>query len=205
MIDLCVVPTGVANLASVTAAFTRLGVTLRRCRDADDARHATAVVLPGVGHFGTAMQALQQDGLVAALQQRLAAGRATLGICLGMQLCCAGSDEAPGVPGLGAVPARLQAFAAGVRSPQMGWNRVIAPAGARLLRSGAVYFANSYRLATAPAGWNVATAEHGGSLVAALERGAVLLCQFHPELSGDFGSQLLGRWLCCAGAEGSPC
>lgn len=205
MIALGVVPTGVANLASVAAAFARLGAPLVRCRSAAEVGDAAALVLPGVGHFGAAMQALQRDGLLAALRQRLAAGRPTLGICLGMQLCCAGSDEAPAALGLGLVPARLCAFAAGVRAPQMGWNRIAAAADARLLRSGAAYFANSYRLAAAPGGWSAATAEHGGSFVAGLERGAVLLCQFHPELSGEFGSALLQRWLDAATAAVTPC
>ncbi len=177
---LTVVPTGVANLASVEAAFARLGVTLQVANDGDDVHAAAAVLLPGVGPFGAA---------------------ATRGSCLGMQLCCTGSDEAPGVPGLGVVGGQVTRFPAGLRVPQMGWNQVVAPPGAAPLATGHAYFANSYRLAQAPAGWQVATAEHGGAFVAALARDAVLLCQFHPELSGAYGAQLLARWLTCAGLE----
>lgn len=201
MNELVVVPTGVANLASVAAAFARLGVALRTAQRADDVAHAAAVLLPGVGNFGAAAAALATGDLAAALRDRLVAGRATLGICLGMQLCCEGSDEAPGVPGLGVVPGRATRFPAGLRVPQMGWNHVQVPGDAELLASGHAYFANSYRLTQAPPGWQVATAQHGGPLVAALARGDVLLCQFHPELSGAYGAHLLARWLVRAGLE----
>ncbi|MCB9885127.1 MAG: imidazole glycerol phosphate synthase subunit HisH [Planctomycetes bacterium] len=201
MNDLTVVPTGVANLASVRAAFARLGCALVAARQPQDVADAAAVLLPGVGHFGEARAALDARGLAAPLRQRLRDGRATLGICLGMQLCCEGSDEAPQTPGLGAVPGRVTRFPSAVRCPQMGWNDVACAGDTTLLEPGHAYFANSFRLCEPPAGWAVATAEHGGTYVAALERGAVLLCQFHPELSAGYGEALLRRWLQRAAAE----
>ena len=68
-----------------------------------------------------------------------------------------------------------------------------------MLSSGAAYFANSYKLDAVPDGWNGAMADHGGEFVAAIERGAVLACQFHPELSGTWGQTLVERWLAAAG------
>ena len=103
--------------------------------------------------------------------------------------------ESPGVGGLGCLDARVAHFPAGVRAPQFGWNAVVAGRDCALLRDGYAYFANSYRLPAAPAGWATATADHGGAFVAAMERGSVLACQFHPELSGSYGAQLLARWL----------
>jgi glutamine amidotransferase len=197
------VPTGVANLASVTAAFARLDCELVPATEATAIATAQRLLLPGVGQFGAACQRLQAAGMMQALRERLERGAPTLAICLGMQLCADGSDEAPQHRGLGVLQGRLQRFPPTVRCPQMGWNAVAAPADTRLLRNGHAYFANSYRLAAAPAGWHAATAEHGGSFVAALERGAVLLCQFHPELSGSYGQELLARWLACAGD--APC
>ena len=198
------VATGVANIASVTAAFARLGQRLAPASDRDVAE-ADALVVPGVGHFAAARAALDAHDLVPALRDRMAAGRPTLGICLGMQLFCAGSDEAPGTTGVAVVPGRLRCFAEGVRCPQMGWNRVVADDGAALLRTGDAYFANSYALrdvaAARAAGFALAVADHGGPFVAALERGPVLLCQFHPELSADYGHELLRRWLRVAGRE----
>ena len=198
------IETGLANTASVAAAFARLGVPVRRGTDPGAVAAASFVVLPGVGSFGAGMAALRRAGLVDVLRARLASGAPTLGICLGMQLMCAGSAEAPGVAGLGAVPGTLGRFGGGVRVPQLGWNAVEAGEGARLVAGGAAYYANSYRLADAPAGWGVAWSRHGGRFVAALERGRVLGCQLHPELSAAWGLGLLRRWLDDRAAAPAP-
>jgi imidazoleglycerol phosphate synthase glutamine amidotransferase subunit HisH len=76
----------------------------------------------------------------------------------------------------------------------MGWNRLEASPGCRLLTSGSYYFANSYRVVEPPAGWHAAVGEYGGPFVGAIERGRVLACQFHPELSGPLGAGVLRRW-----------
>ena len=86
--------------------------------------------------------------------------------------------------------------------PQLGWNRVEAPAESRYVRSGHAYFANSYCLREAPEGWIAPTTTYGVSMIAAIERGAVLGCQFHPELSGAYGERLMSRWL---SLEVTPC
>ncbi len=96
------------------------------------------------------------------------------------------------------VPATATAFRDGLRVPHLGWNRVTAGDGCRLLKDGDAYFANSYKLDEVPAGWAGATSDHGGDFVAALERGSVLACQFHPELSGAWGQALIERWLAAA-------
>ena len=96
--------------------------------------------------------------------------------------------------GLAAIPGRARRFPEAVRVPQFGWNQVEPGPGCRLLEPGYAYFANSYRVLEAP-GCRVATAEHGGRFVAALEQGRVLACQFHPELSGAYGQELIARWL----------
>ncbi len=88
--------------------------------------------------------------------------------------------------------------APGVRVPQLGWNHVAPQAGCSLLREGYAYFANSFRLAAPPAGFAAAISHHGGPFVAAFERGPVLACQFHPELSGAWGIDLLRRWVAAA-------
>lgn len=190
-----VVETGLANTASVAAAFQRLGVPVTLGADPAAVASAPFVVLPGVGSFAAGMASLRRAGLVQAVQERVRRGAPTLGICLGMQLLCEGSQEAPGVAGLGLIEGTLQRFGTGVRVPQLGWNTVEARPGARLLASGAGYYANSYRLDRVPAGWSAAWSTHGGPFVAALERGRVLACQLHPELSGTWGLALLRRWL----------
>jgi glutamine amidotransferase len=196
-----VLRTGTANLASVLAGLRRAGGAPRLCESPDEITVATHVVLPGVGAFAAAMERLRAAACVAPLVARLRAGRPTLCVCLGLQLLCEHSEESPGVPGLGVIPGTATRFPDTVRVPQFGWNRVTADPGCRLLDSGHAYFANSYRLAAAPPDWHVALTDHGGPFVAACERGRVLACQFHPELSGPWGLALLQRWL----TGGAPC
>ena len=194
MAEVVVVPTGTANIASVLAAFRRLGALPRVSEDRAEVAGATHVMLPGVGAFGAAMARLVELGLDAVLRARIAADRPTLAICVGHQLLFESSDESPGVAGVGLVAGPVGRVAGEVRVPQFGWNEVRAGGAARLLESGWAYFANSYR-ATGAAGWQVAEATHGGPFVAAMERGQVIGCQFHPELSGPYGEALLARFL----------
>ncbi len=199
MNEIVLMRTGTANLASVAAAFHRAGRSVRISESADDAADAALVVLPGVGSFGAVSDRLDELGLRTPLGDRIRAGRPTMAVCLGMQLLGEGSEESPGAAGLGVIPATATSFRAGVRRPQLGWNRVTAGAGCSILNDGAAYFANSFKLDSVPAGWSGALTDHGGDFVAAIERGAVLACQFHPELSGAWGQALIERWLATAG------
>ncbi len=195
--DVVVVRTGTANLASVLAGFTRAGATPRVSRDPEILGSAERVVLPGVGSFGAARRELEAHGLVGPLAERTRAGRPLFAICLGLQLLASESEESPGVGGLGVIEAVVRRLPPGVRVPQLGWNRIEPGAGCRTVTAGFAYFANSYALAEVPPGWCGATFDHGGRLVAALERGRVVACQFHPELSGPWGLDLMKRWLGC--------
>jgi imidazole glycerol phosphate synthase glutamine amidotransferase subunit len=138
---------------------------------------------------------LRDLGLSGPLTERIGAGRPTLAICLGLQLLAAASEEDPDVAGLGVLSVTATRFPDTQRVPQLGWNTVVAQPGCRLLTDGSAYFANSYRLESIPGGWHGALSNHGGRFVAAVERGAVLGCQFHPELSGGWGQRLIARWL----------
>lgn len=198
-----VVRTGTANLASVLAAFERLGIRADPVESAAEIDRSQRVVLPGVGSFGAGMARLRDLRLIDALRERVRAGRPTLGICLGLQMLAERSDESPGEIGVGAIAGRVARFGAGVQTPQFGWNRIEADPACRVLRTGSVYYANSYRLGAAPQGWHAAISTHGGAFVGALERGPVVLCQFHPELSGAFGSSLIDRWI--RASEDSAC
>jgi imidazole glycerol phosphate synthase glutamine amidotransferase subunit len=193
--DVAIVRTGIANTASVIAAFERLGIASRLTDDPAEVRSNPRVILPGVGAFGPAMQRLRECGLIEALVDRIREDRPTLAICLGLQLLCESSEESLGERGLGIVPGGVTTFGPGVSVPQIGWNRVNPPVTSRYLTPGFAYFANSYCLAKTMGDWCTSHADHGGPFVAALERGRILACQFHPELSGQWGMDVLGRWV----------
>lgn len=189
-----VIRTGTANTSSVLAAFRRIGAEPVLVDQPTEITTADRVVLPGVGAFAAAMSGLVERGFDEALRERIAADRPTLGICLGLQLLAAGSEESLGVEGLRVIPEHITRLRGEVRIPELGWNRVEAQVGARCLESGHAYFAHSYCLEKEPAGAVAGWTEHGIRFVSAFERGALLACQFHPELSGAYGHALLTRW-----------
>lgn len=191
-----VLDTGVGNLASVCAALARLGAAPVPTSAPERALRADFVVLPGVGTFAAGMAALRRSELDIALRERVAADRPLLAICLGLQLLASASEESPACAGLGVIDAAAERFPAPARVPQLGWNLVTPTSELGALAAPAhFYFANSYRLTTLPSDWAIATADYCGPFVAAAARGAVLACQFHPELSGSTGMSLLQRWL----------
>ncbi|MEN8233638.1 MAG: imidazole glycerol phosphate synthase subunit HisH [Actinomycetota bacterium] len=193
--DVVIVPTGLANTASIVAAFRRLGAETRLAERADEISDAGAVVMPGVGAFGAAVERIDAAGWREPLTERIADGRPTLAVCLGLQLLFDESEESPGASGLGVIPGTATRLPDNVTVPQLGWNRVAVDTESRFVEPGWAYFANSYRVESVPEGWEGTTADHGGAFVSTIERGDVLACQFHPELSGTWGSDLLRRWL----------
>ncbi len=200
--DVYIVRTGSANLASVAAAIDRIGARPIITADPADVLIADRLILPGVGSFGGAMAELTQRGLVSALRERLSIGRSTLGICLGLQLLARGSEESPGVRGLAMIDAVVRRLPTepGLRVPQMGWNLTEPRHTCRTLAGGFAYFANSYALREIPKGWRGSTFAHGElNPVAAIEQGdgdrLVVAAQFHPELSGSWGLDLIRRWV----------
>lgn len=182
-------------MASVATAFRRLGTDLRMAETAHEIRVADHVVLPGVGAFAAAMERIDENQWRLPLLDRIEADRPTLAICLGMQLLCLSSEESPGSSGLGVVPEAVTRLPNDLTVPQIGWNHVKPDPECRFLKPGWGYFANSYKLRAVDDGWMGARTEYGGEFISAMEMGNVLACQFHPELSGEWGSDLLARWL----------
>lgn len=198
MSGLTIVDSGVANLASIVGAFRALGADPIVSRDPAEVRAAARVVVPGVGAFGAGRAALARCGLDRALVDAAAAGTPLLGVCLGFQLLTQGSDESPDARGLGLLPGTCRRLPPEVRVPQLGWNEVRPEAGARFVSAvGHAAYANSFALPPPQpvAGEIVAISRHGAAFVAAFERGNLLGCQFHPELSGPWGLAVLRRWL----------
>jgi glutamine amidotransferase len=161
------------------------------------------VVLPGVGAFGRCAQALRNTGLAGAVDHALEQGVPFLGICVGFQLLYEGSEESPGVAGLGVLGGAVRALPPGVKRPQMQWNQLMARPGvdSGLLTGIAskawVYFVHSF--APEVSGDAVATCDYGGEVVAAAERGPVWGVQFHPEKSGAVGLAILGNFVAVCG------
>ncbi len=193
--EVVIVKTGSANLASVAAALNRVGALPTISEDPSEIAEARLLVLPGVGTLAAAMSRIDALQLREVLRSRIEQGNPTLAICLGMQMLCAMSEESPDVRGLDLIPETVTRFSQDLRVPQLGWNRIEPEPSCTLLQPGYAYFANSYALMKPGALWSVAWADYGGSFVAALEKDSVLACQFHPELSGTFGLQLIRRWL----------
>ena len=198
---IAVIDTGSANTRSVETALRRIDLDPVPVTEPDDVLAADRVLLPGVGAFDAAMRQLREQSLVEPLRERLRAGWPTLAVCIGLQLLCTKSEEGAGTEGLGALPAVVGRFSGDVRVPHMGWNRVHAPTDADWIADGHAYFANSYRVAgdaidaLDEEGWSVATCDYDGSFVAAAARDGILACQFHPELSGTWGLDLLRGWI----------
>lgn len=194
MEDVLILSTGTANLASVEAAFKKLGAGTMRADNADAIRKADRVVLPGVGTFGATMAGLEAAGFIAPIKERVEAGRPTLTMCVGLQVLFESSEESPEADGLGIIKGEVGRFPSDVSIPQFGWNPIEPEAGCRYLEPGYAYFANSFKVRAAP-DCKMAIAYHGEPFVAAFEQGDVVACQFHPELSGAFGHRLIQRWM----------
>lgn len=199
---------GIGNLRSAEKALQALGAPARLVDDPAEAGRAGAVVLPGVGAFGACAGALEGSGLAEVARQALRRGLPFLGICVGFQLLFEGSEEDPGVEGLGALPGVVRRLPAGVKHPQMQWNRlerVGEPSGllAGLDEAPWVYFVHSF---APPIGADtVAVCDYGGPVCAAAERGRVWGTQFHPEKSGRPGLAILANFVarCALGTPAS--
>jgi glutamine amidotransferase len=190
---------GAGNLTSVRKALSALGAEFSTPAAPDEISGASAVIVPGVGHFA-ATSALDEPWRVA-IGASARQGTPLFGICVGMQWLFEGSDEAPGVTGLGVMKgqiARLEGDAdRRLKIPHVGWNALDFTRSARLLRgldSGAqVYFTHSY--AAPVTAECVAATTHANTFASAVERDNIFGVQFHPEKSGDAGLQILRNFL----------
>ncbi|MFN2607819.1 MAG: imidazole glycerol phosphate synthase subunit HisH [Acidimicrobiales bacterium] len=195
---------GIGNLRSAQKALEHLGADARLTADAEEVAGAAGVVLPGVGAFGPCMDALRHAGLDGPATDAVARGVPFLGICVGMQMLYEGSEEDPGVAGLGVLEGTVRLLPAGVKRPQMQWNRLAREAETPMLAGlddpAWVYFVHSY--APEPSPDVVATCDYGGPVVAAVARDRLWATQFHPEKSGAAGLRLLANFVATASGTG---
>ena len=188
---------GAGNLRSVQNTLAQIGAEVEVVRDAASLERATKIILPGVGHFGQTMRALDALNVRDTLLDRIRGGVPFLGICLGMQALFERSEEAPEYAGLGLFPGVIQRFAADTRCPHMGWDNMEVKAGARLFKglvaSPYLYFAHSYYAPLNDA--TAATCTYTVPYTAALECGNVFGVQFHPEKSGPLGLHIVKNFV----------
>ncbi len=196
--NIAIVDYGAGNLPSVERALRGLGAETERAVEPGQLRSATAIVLPGVGHFAAFVAGLRERNLTEPLRAAYEAGVPILGICLGLQAMFASSEEAPGDKGLGFFPEEVRALPTNVKSPHIGWNQLRRTQSSMLLRGipddAYFYFAHSFA-GPATAAPTVAACDHGFPFSAVIERGSLRGVQFHPEKSGETGAQVLRNFL----------
>lgn len=190
---------GAGNIASVERALQRLGAESDRASTSEAIAQATAVILPGVGHYSSLIRALDEKNLRAPLLQAIHRGVPFLGICLGLQSLFASSAESPELTGLQVLPGKVTMLPAEEKLPHMGWNQLQHHAPSRLLdgidKNAFFYFAHSFAVIDNQEN-TVATCTHGTiKFAAAVEKENVCAVQFHPEKSGAPGAQLLQNFL----------
>ena len=192
---------GAGNLQSVVKAFRFIGGEIEVTADGDSLMGADAAVLPGVGAFGDAMESLNRSGMKQPVLDFIASGRPFLGICLGMQLLFEGSEETPGVRGLGVFKGEILRIpdAPGLKIPHMGWNslRIQKPGGlfSGLGENPYVYFVHSYYLKARQREIVSSTTEYGVEIDASVQSGNLFGTQFHPEKSGKIGLKMLENFV----------
>jgi glutamine amidotransferase len=203
---LCIVDYGAGNLRSVQKAFEHVGVAAEISRDRLALESAPALVLPGVGAFGAAMQTLEKLGLRELLLGRIQAGVPFLGVCLGLQVLLEGSEEDPGIPGLGLVAGQVRALPSTVKVPHIGWNQA-EYCGCSDLFDGipdgsAFYFVHGYAAVPRSAGDALCMTDYDGvRFVSGIEADNVAGVQFHPEKSSTLGLRFYRNFARRAGLE----
>lgn len=186
---IAIVDYGAGNLQSVRNTLDKAGAPHQVVRDPQAVSEAGKLILPGVGHFGQMMRALDSLQLRDPLLERIRAGVPFLGICLGLQALFPSSEEAPEQHGLALLEGRIRRFPSHLRVPHMGWNQLIRRKPSKLLDGLGdrpyVYFANSYRAPVVDAA--SATCTYHDPFTAVIEQDNLYAVQFHPEKSGPAG------------------
>ena len=187
---------GVGNLFSLRSSFAAIGQEAFVSSDPEDLAKADRLILPGVGAFEDAAKKLRESGLDGFVRAQAAAGKPLMGICLGMQLLFEKSFEYGEHEGLGLLKGQVVGMEGrinpGLKIPHMGWNRLDVKQG-RLLEAvdgQYVYFVHSF-FAQGCEDSLAATSEYGIPITAAVEKGNIFGCQFHPEKSGNVGLSIL--------------
>ncbi|MEI7612343.1 MAG: imidazole glycerol phosphate synthase subunit HisH [Betaproteobacteria bacterium] len=209
--EVVVIDYGVGNLLSVQRGLEHCGAKVALTSDPEKILAASRVVLPGVGAFGNAMQALEQLNLVLVIQELAYRQISLMGICLGMQLLLDGSEEFGDTAGLGLIPGRVIPVPAKMTTgesqkiPHIGWSAMHPPTASADWKGtvlednrpgDAAYFVHSFMAVPTDSAHCIAECSYGGhKITAAIGRGKITGCQFHPEKSGEVGLKILRRFI----------
>ena len=190
---------GAGNLKSVHKALEHLGAAADIISTPEQVERVDKVVLPGVGAYGKAVEAIDRLGLRQPLPRVIADGRPFLGICLGLQLLMQASEESPGAVGLGILPGTVIHFPAGNKVPHLGWNSVRQNRACALWRNipddSFFYFAHSFYVRLQDETQSVGLTDYGDWIPVALNRESLFGVQFHPEKSQKTGLRLLENFI----------
>ncbi len=190
---------GIGNLRSAQKGLQFVGADARLTNDKKLIADAQAVVLPGVGNFGACMTALRDAVLEDSVHEAINSGRPFLGICVGMQMLFEGSEESPGIAGLGVVAGEIKWLPVGVQRPQMQWNRLDIKKQDDLFvglsENPWMYFVHSLSAVAQDPSVVAATCSYGTELLAAIRLRNVFATQFHPEKSATEGLRILENFV----------
>jgi imidazole glycerol phosphate synthase glutamine amidotransferase subunit len=192
-----IVDYGAGNLRSVQNTLDELGFKYETTNDPEVVANADKIILPGVGHFGQMMRAMDELGLREPVIQKIRSGVPFLGICVGLQCLFESSEESPGSSGLGIFPGVIRRFTGDIRVPHMGWNSLQKQRPSRLLNGlpdePFTYFAHSYYAPVVDAA--AATCTYLVPYSALIEQDNIHAVQFHPEKSGHTGLQVMKNFI----------
>lgn len=195
---IAIIDYGAGNLHSVKNALNFLGADAEITGDADKILGADHVILPGVGAFGDAMECLRKRKLTDVVRTAANGDRPFLGICLGLHLLFEGSEETPGVSGLGIFSGKIRKIPDyGLKIPHIGWNNIETVTDSRILPAANpyLYFVHSYYIDPDDRSIISSYTDYGTELPVSIEKGNVFAVQFHPEKSGDTGLEILRRFI----------
>lgn len=189
---------GVGNLFSLRSSLRAIGIDADYTGDPAEIRKADKLILPGVGAFRDAREALRSTGLDRVVQEEAGKGKPLMGICLGMQMLFDRSYEYGEYEGLGLIPGEIVPMEGRIPKelpiPHIGWNELTLKQPSPLMKNTAngdyVYFVHSYYAET-PAEYVIATTDYGVEMTAAVQKDNVYGCQFHPEKSSEVGLSIL--------------
>lgn len=192
---------GAGNVRSVKNGIRKLGYDIEEVKNPDEIFSCEKLIFPGVGNFGVVMHRLRESRYAEPLINRIHANKPLLGICVALQTLFEGSEEAPGVQGLGVIPGKVRRFDDSLLSvPQIGWNNIKPHKESKLINEyddKKLYFVHSYygEIIDSNKSWILSTTDYGIEFISAVEKGNIAAVQFHPEKSGSAGLTMLHQFL----------